>query len=577
MQPYTSAQLKFFYCEPFCTQCNKLFKWCNNYDADNHLVSDTHIYIPLYYAHPHLGKVTGFALKGSEVESLHGVQAGQITFEILDSEFIHTLNEIIKDAGSLLKTVKEHYYPDICTEVVPLIKEHTITVKVDLNYQQTVFTDGQFRPIHRALLTDVHVKFIPEIHFKGIHVTPEGAILDLEILSAMVTDIESNIQPQIFPSEEIASTNITITNQRTIAETDDEIYYDIQNYDGCHDYCGYEVSLTNHWTLDDICDDAREDFYYDFDFDQTPEDYLVGPWKFMDLGDDILTLYYDIIPEQNEMEMRRFFSDRSLVLKLLSYRSRKWFKYIDLELKYDLELCKHVASSEYYSLYLPLQMRCHPDILVRFNEHRMIPKQVWKDKNVLRGLISKYPGYFKYIHDTLKADLDLVLIAVSVSHQEFIYQYIHPSLMTDINTVSAILEADFYNHHFDRYNNIYKYIDPSFLTHKESALILLRKSPHSRLFSHLSLPLQMDKEIVITAVSVNGLNLEYVNPSFKAKRKLSIMALEQNGMALRYIDACFKDDVEIALIAIKNNPDAVKYVSAEVKQRMHGCRTKVAR
>jgi hypothetical protein len=579
MEPYNSDQLKFFYCEPLCTKCNKLFKYCEGYYHDysecynDHLVSDTEIYIPLYYTHHNQFKVTGFVLKGSEVESLQGVQNGDISFKISDREFIYTINQITHDCRQILKTVKQHYYPDICTSFEDPIKNDILTLKVDLTYQQTVFTDGQLRPLHKALLNDVHIRFLPEIHFKGIHVTPHGAIFDLEVLSAMVTYIQNNIQPKLLPIKEIIikdsrDSNIIRMKRSTIIETDEDIYYS-----GCHDYYDYKINFQNHWTLDDFYQDSCEDFFYHDDYN--PEEDLEGPWKFRDIVDDILGI--DI---KDRSGVEQFFSNKSIVMDLFKYWASLWFKYIDLNLKYDVEICKQIVrcQPESFAIYLPLQMRWNPDILTRVNNYRVIPKQVWSNKDILRGLLLKQPRYLKYIDDDLKTDLDLVLVAVSVDpHYQDIYQYIHSSLMTNINSVSHILKADFYNHQFYVNNNLYKYIDPTFLSTKESALILLRRSPHSMIFRHLSLDLQIDKEIVLAAVQINGLNLQYLNPEFKAKRKITIVALEQNGMALKYVDPCFKDDVEMALIAIKNNPDAIQYVSYEVKQRIHGRKTKSAR
>jgi hypothetical protein len=203
---------------------------------------------------------------------------------------------------------------------------------------------------------------------------------------------------------------------------------------------------------------------------------------------------------------------------------------------------------------------------------------VWNNKELLKSLLSKQPKFLEFIHDDLRADLDLVLVAVSVdNHYRDIYKHIHPSLMADIDTLARILEADFHNKKFYADHYLYRRIEPTFLHDKSIALFLLSASPHSSIFEYLSLELKADIEVVTKAVEVNGMNLLYVSPILKSDRKLTILALRQNGLALKYVHPTFKDDVEMAMIAIDNDPNAIEYVSVDVKQRIHGRSTKSAR
>jgi hypothetical protein len=508
------------------------------------------------------------------LESIDGILDGRITFKVQDSDFIHTMTQIHRDCGQILNTVKEHYYPDISTALVHPIRDDVITLNVNLKYDQTVFTDEVLRPIHIALLKDVRLRCVPTIHVRGLHITPIETVLDLEVFTAEVTDIRSNIEP-IIVSEGRPPNEIPEDDYETCLESDlDDDYYD---YKACVD----SDQDLNEWYWDDDCDDAYYKWKYDHPSDDESSEYdLRVPWKMNDVIEDA---FGDMVETPKaESELRNYFSDRNFISRVVRSLYNKWYKYIDLELKYDSEISKQALyADKSLVVYAPLKIRLDPYILGTLHDSSLIPKSVWTNKDLLQGLLLKDSDYFNCIHDDLKGDLDLILSAVAARKEYYhpmdsIYKNIAPSLMWDLTKVALIIEADYYNMYSKADNVLYKYIDPSFLSDKESALFLLRKSPHSRIFRYLSPKLKRDRDIVTVAVQTDGLNLEYLDPIFKSNREFTMLAVQQNGMALRYVDPTFKDDVEIIVMATDNNPKAMQFVSDQVQRQIHGRRTKRA-
>lgn len=76
---------------------------------------------------------------------------------------------------------------------------------------------------------------------------------------------------------------------------------------------------------------------------------------------------------------------------------------------------------------------------------------------------------------------------------------------------------------------------------------------------------QNDKEIVLKAVSDNGLDLRFASPTLRDDKEVVTFAVEQNGWALEYASPRLKNDKEIVMKAILNDPWSMKFASIELK------------
>lgn len=78
-----------------------------------------------------------------------------------------------------------------------------------------------------------------------------------------------------------------------------------------------------------------------------------------------------------------------------------------------------------------------------------------------------------------------------------------------------------------------------------------------------------DREMVLAAVSENGLALRYSPEPLKRDRDIVSAALQENGLALRDVPELLRDDEYVVLEAVQKNGLALRYASARLKS-YHG-------
>lgn len=65
--------------------------------------------------------------------------------------------------------------------------------------------------------------------------------------------------------------------------------------------------------------------------------------------------------------------------------------------------------------------------------------------------------------------------------------------------------------------------------------------------------LQLDKDVVLTAVETEPSTLKYLDPLWKLNREVVLKAIEQDGTIIEFADPILKADKELGLIACKQN------------------------
>jgi HEAT repeat protein len=74
-----------------------------------------------------------------------------------------------------------------------------------------------------------------------------------------------------------------------------------------------------------------------------------------------------------------------------------------------------------------------------------------------------------------------------------------------------------------------------------------------------------DKQLVMEALEINGLLLQFVDNSLKNDPEVLLTAMEQNGLALEYAPPEFKNNKEVVLVAVRQNGQALKFANASLK------------
>lgn len=80
----------------------------------------------------------------------------------------------------------------------------------------------------------------------------------------------------------------------------------------------------------------------------------------------------------------------------------------------------------------------------------------------------------------------------------------------------------------------------------------------------LRFELQNDRDIVEATVQQHGLMLQYASPELRKDRQVVHLAVQQDGLALYFADPILKDDPDIVCDAIKQNPGAINFASEQI-------------
>jgi hypothetical protein len=73
-----------------------------------------------------------------------------------------------------------------------------------------------------------------------------------------------------------------------------------------------------------------------------------------------------------------------------------------------------------------------------------------------------------------------------------------------------------------------------------------------------------DKELMMEAVKVNGLNIQNVSESLVLDKDIVLESVKENGTAIKFVPE-FKDDIEIATEAVKSNGWSLEFLSNRLK------------
>lgn len=75
-----------------------------------------------------------------------------------------------------------------------------------------------------------------------------------------------------------------------------------------------------------------------------------------------------------------------------------------------------------------------------------------------------------------------------------------------------------------------------------------------------------DKEVVLSAVKLDGMFLFYASDKLIKNKEIVLAAVRNIGLAIQYADESFKKDVNICCEAIKQDDSAYEYISDEIKK-----------
>ncbi len=75
-----------------------------------------------------------------------------------------------------------------------------------------------------------------------------------------------------------------------------------------------------------------------------------------------------------------------------------------------------------------------------------------------------------------------------------------------------------------------------------------------------------DKEVVLSAVKLDGMFLFYASDKLIKNKEIVLAAVKTSGLAIQYADESFKKDINICCEAIKQDDSAYEHISDEIKK-----------
>ena len=93
---------------------------------------------------------------------------------------------------------------------------------------------------------------------------------------------------------------------------------------------------------------------------------------------------------------------------------------------------------------------------------------------------------------------------------------------------------------------------------RKEALEIVKSSAYE--LANLSAEFKKDKEIVLEAVKLEGIVIEFADDSLKQDKEIVLEAVKSNGGAIQFADDNLKNDKEVVLEAIKNDGYALEHL-----------------
>ena len=201
------------------------------------------------------------------------------------------------------------------------------------------------------------------------------------------------------------------------------------------------------------------------------------------------------------------------------------------------------------------------------------------DREVIIKAINLDGTYISYASDSLKADKEIVMLAVKNNGNAFndinekfwsdtdvifaarnteigpgmdSMELIDEQLFSDVNFVRKLLNSVDDSTHDYEIIEILERAGSEVTSNKE--LMLSAISSNYESYQYLDESLKSDKQFFIEAEKLCGYLLQYADKDLQSDRNVVAIAVERNGIELKYAADKFKSDREMVLKAVKTQP-----------------------
>ena len=195
-------------------------------------------------------------------------------------------------------------------------------------------------------------------------------------------------------------------------------------------------------------------------------------------------------------------------------------------------------------------------------EYSQLSKELKHNPSITIVALRKKSSNINYLPKIFFDNFDIMLQAVQLNG--FILQKVSDDLIQNRNIVHAAVkqnglalnyvfnyETDYEEEYDEDYDSYHMRIIKTFMGRDiidDSRQYLVR-----------------DYEIVLAAVTQNGMALDYASKDLQNNFDIVLAAVKQNGESIKFSSDELQDDKEIILTAIESNYDAIHYISPDLK------------
>ncbi|MGL6120633.1 MAG: DUF4116 domain-containing protein, partial [Fusobacteriaceae bacterium] len=256
------------------------------------------------------------------------------------------------------------------------------------------------------------------------------------------------------------------------------------------------------------------------------------------------------------------------------------FNYISQNLRgnkeYILNIMRNInyPSFEFFDS-LSMELKKDKEILKEFirkvgHNYKKLDNESKKDKEITMLAFKSFPNSLYFADPSLKGDEEFMIEAFKINKQAL--KYIKKSLIEDGTIIEKIRRID-----IDRRNNKDIVLtavkkngldlqDASKELQNDKEIVLAAVTNSGDALQYASKELQNDKEIVLAAVTNYGWGLHYASEEFKNDKDIVLAAVTKNGYALQDASEKLKNDKEFVLAAVTKNGYALQYASNEFRK-----------
>lgn len=200
-----------------------------------------------------------------------------------------------------------------------------------------------------------------------------------------------------------------------------------------------------------------------------------------------------------------------------------YIKYLNNDIKYDLDIIECGLRNSYWAYYHLKEDKKNDlefttwAIKINSGIYKFIPNEFKSDMNIIDIVLSNYHDIYYYFPDDIKNDKNIIRKAVSTNYD--CLQFVDKNILNEEEFIFELMEQINYN--------VFKYADER---------------------------IKLNKQLVIRAVEINPLCLQYL--TCKLNDNCILEDMKNNNLI---------DDYDIAIIAINLNINSVKYLSRALK------------